>query len=355
MASPEQFKAVVQSGNTTEFLQFRWAVMRNSANQLELQIFPIDALESPPVLHKIPVYTPSDTESPLGVCYPAKHAQGKAMYVIILRDSQIASICLTAANLISSSVAPAYTTKRDRFDELVRVASGKEEAFSTFINDMWRNSHNADFWKAPEKSGQSYATLDETIDTEMGGVSVLPTQTYKTAAELEEIGKSYGPGGSLLDYKQGETAKQAKAQNEELASQDWKSLLTLPKVKRSVQDATTIRYNIEFHHRYPRVVETKDVMGCTFNIPIRYIIQAEGYERIRDEDRAQVNNLKDSMAWQPYSFQNSSLVPVLDRATGEQLKSPSEFNVKLVSEGKYLFVCFGHQHSLTARRELHDE
>ena len=133
------------------------------------------------------------------------------------------------------------------------------------------------------------------------------------------------------------------------------SLLTLPKVKRSVQDANTIRYNIEFHHRYPRVVETKNVMGCTFNIPIQYIIQAEGYERIRDEDRAQVNNLKDSMAWQPYSFQNSSLVYVVDRATGEQLKSASEFNVNQVSEGKYLFVCFGHQHSLTARRELHDE
>ncbi len=184
MATPDQFKAFVQSGNTTEFLQFRWGVMRNSANQLELQIFPIGALETPPVLHKIPVYNPSDTESPLRVCYPAKHAQGKAMYVIIVRDSQITSICLTAANLISSSVAPAYTTRRDRFDELVRVASGKEEAFSTFINDMWRNSHNDDFWKAPEKSGQSYATLDETIDTEMGGVSVLPTQVRNPLINL---------------------------------------------------------------------------------------------------------------------------------------------------------------------------
>ena len=180
-------------------------------------------------------------------------------------------------------------------------------------------------------------------------------QAYKTAAELVEIAKSRGPSGSLLDYTEGETAKQAKAQKEELASQDWKSLLTLPKVKRSVQDANTIRYNIEFNHRCPRVVNTKDVMGCTFNIPIQYIQQAEGYERIRDEDRAQVNNLKDSMAWQPYSFQNSSLVYVVDRATRQQLTSPSEFNVELVKEGKYLFVCFGHQHSLTARRELHDE
>ena len=135
-------------------------------------------------LHKIPVYTPSDTECPLRVCYPALHAQGKAMYVIIVRDSQITSICLTAANLISSSVAPAYTTRRDRFDELVRVASGKEEAFSTFINDMWRNSHNDDFWKSPEKSGQSFDTLDETIDTEMGGVGVLPTQVRNPLINL---------------------------------------------------------------------------------------------------------------------------------------------------------------------------
>ncbi len=26
-----------------------------------------------------------------------------------------------------------------------------------------------------------------------------------------------------------------------------------------------------------------------------------------------------------------------------------------VLQGKYIFVCFGHQHRLTARRELHDE
>ena len=184
MASLEQFIAIVQSGNTTEFLEYRWAVMRNSGNQLELQIFPKDVLENPPIIHKIPVFTPSDPESPLRVCYPAKHAQGKAMYVIIVKDSLITSICLKAANLLSSLVAPAYTTRRERFDELFRLASGKEEAYSTFINDMWRNSHTADFWKAPEKSGQSFATLDETIDPEIGGVAVLPTQVRNPLINL---------------------------------------------------------------------------------------------------------------------------------------------------------------------------
>ena len=107
MASLEQFIAIVQSGNTTEFLEYRWAVMRNSGNQLELQIFPKEHLENPPIIHKIPVFTPSDPESPLRVCYPAKHAQGKAMYVIIVKDSLITSICLTAANMLSSLLAPA--------------------------------------------------------------------------------------------------------------------------------------------------------------------------------------------------------------------------------------------------------
>ena len=106
------------------------------------------------------------------------------MYVIIVKDSLITSICLKAANLLSSLVAPAYTTRRERFDELVRLAVGKEEAYSTFINDMWRNSHTADFWKAPEKSGQSFATLDETIDPEIVGAAVLPTQVRNPLINL---------------------------------------------------------------------------------------------------------------------------------------------------------------------------
>ena len=184
MATPEQFKAFVQSGNTTEFLQFKWAILRNSANYLELQIFPTSAHGNETAFHKIPVFNPSNTDPTLRVCYPAKHAQGKAMYLIIVNDLQITSICVSAANMLISSVAPVYTNRRERFDELVGLASGKEEAYSTFINDMWRNSQTDDFWKAPEKSGQSFDILDETIDTGIGGVSILPTQVRNLLISL---------------------------------------------------------------------------------------------------------------------------------------------------------------------------
>ncbi|KAK3287886.1 hypothetical protein CYMTET_4619 [Cymbomonas tetramitiformis] len=146
-----------------------------------------------------------------------------------------------------------------------------------------------------------------------------------TPAAESELAASRGPGGSLLAYKPGETAKAAKEQNAEQAAQDWQSLLTLPKQRRSISHSNTIRYQIEYHHRYPRVVNAKDVKGCTFNISIQYIIQAEDYVRIRDEDRAQVVNLKESMAWNPHSFQNISLVYVVWADTGEHLTSAEEF------------------------------
>ncbi|KAK3283708.1 hypothetical protein CYMTET_8601 [Cymbomonas tetramitiformis] len=103
------------------------------------------------------------------------------------------------------------------------------------------------------------------------------------------------------------------------------------------------------------VGNAKDVKGCTFNIPIQYITQAEDYERIRDEDRAQVVKLKESMAWNPHSFQNTSLVYVIWADSGEHLTSADQFDPNKVYDGVYRFVCFGHQHSLTARRELHQE
>ncbi|KAK3248926.1 hypothetical protein CYMTET_41626 [Cymbomonas tetramitiformis] len=79
--------------------------------------------------------------------------------------------------MLISSVAPAYTLRKTRLDELVQRNNNanKGPAFSSFINEMWRNSENEEFWKCPEKSGQYFCLLDPTVDMEMGGSGVLPT------------------------------------------------------------------------------------------------------------------------------------------------------------------------------------
>ncbi|KAK3275751.1 hypothetical protein CYMTET_16133, partial [Cymbomonas tetramitiformis] len=88
-----------------------------------------------------------------------------------------------------------------------------------------------------------------------------------TPAAEAELEASRGPGGSLLAYllltlttnKAEESAKVAKAQKEEAAAQSWQSLLSLPRLKRSVAYSNTIRFNIEYNHRHRGARSTNEL------------------------------------------------------------------------------------------------
>ncbi|KAK3275117.1 hypothetical protein CYMTET_16749 [Cymbomonas tetramitiformis] len=327
MATADQFRALLSGGNILQLPDKQWSVERVPSLQghwLRVSVF-LAAADGSTVQKNLRLL-PANADENLRISFAgaASAASGNTpVYVLTTgaRPHEHMAVSLDAENMLISSAAPPYTARKHRLDELVLRAGSKAAAaaYSSFLNEMWRNSENEDFWKCPEKSGVEFSTLDESIDTEMGGAAVLPTG------------------------------------NAEQAAQNWQSLLTLLKQKRSISHSNTIRYQIQYNHRYPRVVKAKDVKGCTFNIPIQYIIQAEDYERIRDEDRARVVNLKESMAWNPHSFQNTSLVYVIWAESGEHLTSAEEFDPSKVYDGIYRFVCFGHQHSLTARRELHAE
>ncbi|KAK3235784.1 hypothetical protein CYMTET_54048 [Cymbomonas tetramitiformis] len=319
----------MSAGSILQLPNKQWAVERvPSLDGHVLRVKVFLATADGETVHKSLPILPANADENLRISFAgaASTANGNTpLYVLAAseRPHEYSAVRLDAENMLISSVAPTYTVRKNRLDELVTRSASKvpAAAYSSFLNEMWRNSENRDFWKSAEISGEEYSLLDESIDTEMGGTGVLPTAVPLTPAAESDLAANRGPGGSLLAYGPGETAKAAKEQNAEQAAQNWQSLLTLPKQRRSISHSNTIRYQNEYNHRYPRVVNAKDVKGCTFNIPIQYIIQAENYERIRDEDRAQVR----------------------------------EEGLPKVYDGVYRFVCFGHQHSLTARRELHQE
>ncbi|KAK3242976.1 hypothetical protein CYMTET_47363 [Cymbomonas tetramitiformis] len=173
----------MSGGNILQLPDKQWSVERVSSLEghwLRVSVF-LATADGGTVKKNLPLL-PANTDENLRISFAgAAPAAGGNTPVYVLTTGERAhehmAVRLDAENMLISSVAPPYTARKTRLDELVRRTGTRAAAtaYSSFLNEMWRNSVYEDFWKCPEKSGDEFCILDDSIDTEMGGTGVLPT------------------------------------------------------------------------------------------------------------------------------------------------------------------------------------
>ena len=101
-------------------------------------------------------------------------------------------------------------------------------------------------------------------------------------------------------------------------------------------------------HRLIQVIN--GVKIPTVTIPIKYIIQAEGASRPRGLSQAHADDIAQAMWWEPNVGQGSPALVCVDPKEGDETTvDPAKFVWSDIPLGRYLFICFGHQHLLCAK------
>ncbi|KAK3234146.1 hypothetical protein CYMTET_55575 [Cymbomonas tetramitiformis] len=184
----------MSAGSITQIPGKQWAVERVpslNGHQLRVYVY-LATADGETVQKKLPILQANADENlRISFAGAASTANGNTpLYVLAAseRPHEYTAVRLDAENMLISSVAPTYTVRKNRLNELVNRSASKvpAAAYSSFLNEMWRNSENPDFWKSAELSGEEYSLLDESIDAEMGGTGVLPTAVALPSPLVED-------------------------------------------------------------------------------------------------------------------------------------------------------------------------
>ena len=85
----------------------------------------------------------------------------------------------------------------------------------------------------------------------------------------------------------------------------------------------------------------------TITIPIKFIKQAQGKGRPRTLNEQHAASLAEMMWWSPNAGAGSPALVCVEAVDGDETTTDRDkFDWEKVIDGKYKFICFGHQHLL---------